>query len=97
MIDEAIVENEKLLLEYEQERDDLLKECGNWLHNSVPISKDEDADNRTERTFGDVNKRKKYSHVDLIHMIGGADLERGTVTAGGRGYYLMGPAVCLQV
>lgn len=96
LIDEAIVENEKLLLEYEQERDDLLKECGNWLHNSVPISKDEDADNRTERTFGDVNQRKKYSHVDLIHMIGGADLERGTVTAGGRGYYLMGPAVCLQ-
>merc|ERR1719422_1546128 len=37
-----------------------------------------------------------YSHVDLIHMIGGMDAERGTVTAGGRGYYLMGPAVCLQ-
>ena len=33
--------------------------------------------------------RKKYSHVDLIHMIGGMDAERGTVTAGGRGYYLM--------
>ncbi len=29
-------------------------------------------------------------------MIGGMDAERGTVTAGGRGYYLMGPAVCLQ-
>ena len=40
--------------------------------------------------------RKKYSHVDLIHMIGGMDAERGTVTAGGRGYYLMGPAVALQ-
>ena len=52
----------------------------------------QDADNRTERTFGDITQRKKYSHVDLIHMIGGADLERGTVTAGGRGYYLMGPA-----
>merc|ERR1719422_2512129 len=37
-----------------------------------------------------------YSHVDLIHMIGGMDAERGTVTAGGRGYYLMGPAVALQ-
>ena len=24
------------------------------------------------------------------------DAERGTVTSGGRGYYLMGPAVCLQ-
>ena len=33
--------------------------------------------------------RKKYSHVDLIHMIGGMDGERGAVTAGGRGYYLM--------
>ena len=29
-------------------------------------------------------------------MIDGADLERGAVTAGGRGYYLTGPAVYLQ-
>jgi seryl-tRNA synthetase len=29
-------------------------------------------------------------------MIGGVDMERGTVTSGGRGYYLMGAAVCLQ-
>ena len=33
-------------------------------------SNDEDADNRTERTWGDTEKRTKYSHVDLIHMIG---------------------------
>merc|ERR1719158_546443 len=39
---------------------------------------------------------KKYSHFDLIHMIGGVDTERGAVTSGGRGYYLMGPAVFLQ-
>ena len=51
---------------------------------------------RIERTYGDIESRKKYSHVDLIHMIGGVDMERGTVTSGGRGYYLMGPAVCLQ-
>ena len=62
----------------------------------MPVSNDEDADNRTERTWGDITVRKKYSHVDLIHMIGGMDAERGTVTAGGRGYYLTGPAVCLQ-
>merc|ERR1712226_1567511 len=84
------------VLEHEKERDALLKETGNWLHSSVPISKNEEADNRTERTYGDIEQRKKYSHVDLIHMIGGADLERGAVAAGGRGYYLMGPAVCLQ-
>ena len=34
------------------------------------LSNDEDADNRTERTWGDIEKRTKYSHVDLIHMIG---------------------------
>ncbi len=56
----------------------------------------QDADNRTERTWGNVEQRKKYSHVDLVHMIGGMDGERGSVTAGGRGYYLMGPAVALQ-
>jgi seryl-tRNA synthetase len=96
LIDQAIADNQKDLLKHEKERDDLLRETGNWLHSSVPISNDEDKDNRTERTYGDIKQRKKYSHVDLIHMIGGADLERGAVTAGGRGYYLMGPAVCLQ-
>lgn len=49
-----------------------------------------------ERTFGDCVIRKKYSHVDLIHMVEGMDAERGTVTAGGRGYYLLGPMVFLE-
>ena len=88
LIDEAIEANNQALITHEKQRDDLLREAGNWLHESVPVSNDEDADNRTERTFGDVTLRKKYSHVDLIHMIGGMDAERGTVTAGGRGYYL---------
>ena len=49
-----------------------------------------------ERTFGDCVSRKKYSHVDLIHMVEGMDAERGTVTAGGLGYYLFGPMVFLE-
>merc|ERR1711936_398584 len=96
LIDEAMAVNKTDLEGHARVRDDTLREIGNWLHPSVPISKDEDADNRTERTFGDITQRKKYYHVDLIHMIGGMDAERGTVTAGGRGYYLMGAAVCLQ-
>merc|ERR1711874_453103 len=96
LIDEAIAENNKDLDQFSRARDENIGEISNWLHDSVPISNDEDADNRTERTWGDITVRKKYSHVDLIHMIGGMDAERGTVTAGGRGYYLMGPAVCLQ-
>lgn len=41
-------------------------------------------------------QKKKYSHVDLIHMIDGIDGERGTTVSGGRGYFLIGPAVFLQ-
>jgi len=96
MIDEAIAENKKELEDFENKRDAILREMSNWVHPSVPVSNDEDADNRTERTWGDVETRKKYSHVDLITMIGGVDSERGTVTSGGRGYYLLGPAVMLQ-
>ena len=70
MIDDAIVENKKQLEEYENQRDAILREMSNWVHPSVPVSNDEDADNRTERTWGDVEMKKKYSHVDLITMIG---------------------------
>jgi seryl-tRNA synthetase len=89
LIDEAIELNNEALIEHARLRDEILREIGNWVHPSVPVSNDEDADNRTERTYGDIELKKKYSHVDLIHMIGGMDAERGTVTAGNRGYYLM--------
>jgi len=45
-------------------------------------------DNGIVRTWGDVETKKRYSHIDLIHMIDGFDGERGAATAGGRGYYL---------
>ena len=32
---------------------------------------------------------KKYSHVDLIHMVGGADLERGANVAGKNNFRLI--------
>eukprot|EP00092_Neocalanus_flemingeri_P016229 GFUD01017572.1.p1 GENE.GFUD01017572.1~~GFUD01017572.1.p1 ORF type:complete len:589 (+),score=191.09 GFUD01017572.1:135-1901(+) len=96
LIDEKIEENNKNLEKHSAERDATLGEISNWVHPSVPVSNDEDADNRTERTFGDCQARRKYSHVDLIHMIGGVDGERGTTTSGGRGYYLTGVAVFLQ-
>jgi len=96
LIDASIEENKLKLDELEKKRDSVLSEMSNWLHPSVPISNDEDADNRTERTWGDINLRTKYSHFDLIQMIGGVDMERGTVSSGNRAYYLKGPAVFLQ-
>ena len=41
-----------------------------------------------ERTYGDCQTRKRYSHVDLMHMIDGFDGERGALVAGSRGYFL---------
>ena len=96
LIDEAMEQNKVKLEQHANERDEVLKEIANWVHPSVPVSKDEDADNRVERTWGDVERKAKYSHVDLIHMIGGVDAERGAVTSGARGYYLLGPGVALQ-
>ena len=41
-----------------------------------------------ERSWGDSTIRKKYSHVDLAHMVDGVDTERGASVAGSRGYFL---------
>ncbi|UYV62118.1 SARS [Cordylochernes scorpioides] len=53
-------------------------------------------ENEVVKTWGDVTTTKKYSHVDLIHMINGMDGDRGVKTSGGRGYYLLRPAIYLE-
>ncbi|XP_035776126.1 serine--tRNA ligase, cytoplasmic-like [Anopheles albimanus] len=94
-IDEAVIENEQRMREAESSRNAALREVGNHLHESVPISNDED-ENRVERTYGDCEKRQRYSHVDLIVMIDGMNGDKGAVVSGGRGYFLTGPAVFLE-
>lgn len=64
-LDKTVEENGKQLLEIERLRNEALKEVGNILHPSVPVDDDEDH-NRIERTWGDLETKKKYSHVDLI-------------------------------
>ncbi|XP_069694118.1 serine--tRNA ligase, cytoplasmic isoform X2 [Periplaneta americana] len=95
LVDEEIESNCNALQLTIKERNCALREVGNHLHESVPVSDNED-ENRVERTFGDCNLKKMYSHVDLIHMISGMDGEKGAMVSGGRGYYLMGPAVFLE-
>lgn len=70
MIDDAIIKNEAALTPTEKERNTALREVGNHLHESVPISNDEE-ENKVERKFGNCKDVKKYSHVDLIYMIDG--------------------------
>lgn len=94
-IDEEMISTEKEMVECETTRNSSLREVGNWLHESVPVSNDED-ENGIERTWGDCEAKKKYSHYDLIFMIDGMNAEKGAVVGGGRGYFLVGPAVFLE-
>lgn len=95
LIDQEIEANNKRLVVVEAERNEALKEMGNILHESVPVTDNEDF-NRVERTFGDCESRKKFSHVDLVEFIDGFDGQRGAVVAGSRGYYTKGPIVFLE-
>lgn len=95
LIDGNIMKCNEEVLQVEQERNEKLFEVGNFLHESVPISNDEE-ENKIMRTWGDSSVRKKYSHVDLAYMVDGVDTERGALVAGSRGYFLKGPLVFLQ-
>ncbi|XP_076447670.1 serine--tRNA ligase, cytoplasmic-like [Babylonia areolata] len=95
LIDQQMKENDQALLDTESARNESLREIGNMLHDSCIVSNDEE-ENGIERTFGDIETKKKYCHVDLVVMVDGVDTERGAVAAGGRGYYLKGPLVFLE-
>lgn len=95
LIDTEIEKTKESLIRIENERNSTLYEIGNLVHESVPVSDNED-NNITERTYGDVETRKKYSHFDLMYMIDGYDGERGALIAGSRGYFMKGPAVFLE-
>ncbi|XP_026723062.1 cadherin EGF LAG seven-pass G-type receptor 2-like, partial [Athene cunicularia] len=96
LIDEAILKCDAERVRLEAERFESLREIGNLLHPSVPISNDEDVDNKVERVWGDCSCRKKYSHVDLVVMVDGYEGEKGAIVAGSRGYFLKGPLVFLE-
>lgn len=95
LIDTALINTEAKIVDLEGTRNTALREVGNHLHASVPISDNED-ENKVERTFGDCTTKGKYSHTDLIVMIDGMNGEKGTIVSGGRGYFLTGAAVFLE-
>ncbi|KAL3677180.1 hypothetical protein R1sor_027128 [Riccia sorocarpa] len=78
--------------------DTKLKLIGNLVHDSVPIDNNED-NNKVVKTWGLETKREEAglkNHVDLVELLGIADLNKGADTAGGRGYYLKGAGVLLN-
>eukprot|EP01006_Ploeotia_vitrea_P010263 TRINITY_DN26620_c0_g1_i1.p1 TRINITY_DN26620_c0_g1~~TRINITY_DN26620_c0_g1_i1.p1 ORF type:complete len:467 (-),score=14.24 TRINITY_DN26620_c0_g1_i1:20-1420(-) len=71
---------------------------GNIVDDSVPISNDEDADNRVERTWGvpRLPTPELLNHHDLLWRIGGYEPERGVAVAGHRAYFLKDVGVMLN-
>ena len=91
----ALAEEEKAA---EEAVNKLLVKIGNLVHDSVPVSDDEE-NNVVYHSFGLDSKRMEDNlpnHVDLIAMLDIADTERGTDVAGGRGYFLKGAGVLLN-
>lgn len=95
-VDKAIEFTKQQSVAQSAARDGALRECANLTADSCPVGNDEDKDNVIERTFGDIGKKTKYSHVDLVVMVDGFEGEAGADVAGNRGYYLKGPLVFLE-
>jgi seryl-tRNA synthetase len=76
---------------------------GNEVHPSVPVAESE-AENRVEREVGGRPRppglpegAPVYHHHELLSFIGGYDPEKGVLTAGHRGYYLMDVGARLNI
>lgn len=91
-----IKEKDEALAAATAERDAALREVGNEVHESVPVSKDE-RDNRVEAEWGECKRTgKELHHHELLHMIDGYCSEQGARIAGHRGYFLKGVGVLLN-
>jgi seryl-tRNA synthetase len=89
------VEEEQKRVKIEVDR--LVGKVGNIVEDGVPISQDEDADNRVERKWGTPrDPAGLLNHHDLLWRIGGYEPERGSAVAGHRGYFLRDVGVLLN-
>mmetsp|Transcript_24818 Transcript_24818/g.37742 ORF Transcript_24818/g.37742 Transcript_24818/m.37742 type:complete len:464 (+) Transcript_24818:178-1569(+) len=99
-VDELNKRSDELL----EQRDKKVHLIGNLVHDTVPVSQDEDADNKVVAKWGVPRNFDgiKYQtngfrpHYELLEMIGAVDFEAGRDVAGARGYFLTGPGVLLN-
>mmetsp|Transcript_10485 Transcript_10485/g.11296 ORF Transcript_10485/g.11296 Transcript_10485/m.11296 type:complete len:644 (+) Transcript_10485:109-2040(+) len=96
-LDAEITQTEEKQKQLKIEVDSLVGKVGNIVLDSVPVSRDEDADNRVERTWGKPrDPAGLLNHHDLLWRIGGYEPERGAAVAGHRGYFLRDVGVMLN-
>jgi seryl-tRNA synthetase len=95
----------------ERELHDALSKIGNLVHDSVPVSADEDDNEVVHRWNGNANDphlppsassqqsqkhRGLYNHVDLVRLLDIVELDKGGEVAGSRGYFLRGYGTLLN-
>lgn len=89
--------------ELDAQRQVALRAIGNMVHESVPVSNNED-NNAVVSTWGGSPTPKGLAagsevlhHHELLAMLGGYEPERGAAVAGHRGYFLRGPGLALNM
>lgn len=103
-LEQEVVSLDQVSEELLEQRDAKLHKVGNIVHDSVPVSQDEDKDNAVVSTWGVPRSFNgiKYQtngfrpHFELLEMIGAVEFEPGNDVAGHRGYFLSGPGVLLN-
>ncbi|KAL2219731.1 seryl-tRNA synthetase [Thermoascus aurantiacus ATCC 26904] len=93
-------EAEDLAIAKEAQRDKKIKTIGNYVHDTVPVSNNED-DNVVIRKWAPENvvveKRNCLSHHEVLTRLDGYDPERGVKIVGHRGYCLTGYGLFLNL
>jgi len=95
-VEDRIKELKEEVVEREKEVESKIRKIGNIVHNSVPVSNNED-NNEVVRKWGDCKTGEQYKHHhEIMYMVDAFDLPRGVNVAGHRGYFLRGVGVQLN-
>jgi seryl-tRNA synthetase len=103
-LEAEVADLEKVSDELLEKRDKELGKIGNIVGDEVPVSQDEDKDNKVTSKWGvprDFSGTKFQTngfrpHFELLEMIGAVEFEAGNEVCGHRGYFLTGPGVLLN-
>lgn len=99
-LDKSKKDAEEHAVQKEAQRDRKIRTIGNYVHESVPVSNNED-DNVVTKVWAPENvtaeKRDCLSHHEVLTRLDGYDPERGVKIVGHRGYCLTGYGLFLNL
>jgi len=95
-IEQRVKELKEEVAVLEKDVQDKLRKIGNIVHQTVPVSNNED-NNEIVRKWGECKTGEEYKpHHEVMYMMDAFDMERGVNVSGHRGYFLKGVGVQLN-